>query len=70
MIEAGGSENQAIAARAMLRDLRQIGNALWQRFTVTDPAEHLWHYELLLQTFRTRGADPAMVDELGRVIEA
>ena len=29
-------------ARAIEADLRMVGPALWPRFTVTDPADHLW----------------------------
>ena len=57
-------------ARAILRDLRQHGDSLWQRFTVKDPAEHLWYYESLLKTFAVRRPGCPMVDELARVIAA
>ena len=56
-------------ARAILRDLRRDGDSLWQRFTVKDPGEHLWYYESLLDSFRQRRPDCAMVAELGRVID-
>jgi (p)ppGpp synthase/HD superfamily hydrolase len=57
-------------ARAILRDLRVEKDALWQRFTVTDPADHLWYYESLLEGFRVRLPGCPMVDELDRVIQA
>jgi (p)ppGpp synthase/HD superfamily hydrolase len=57
-------------ARAILRDLRVHKDALWQRFSVTDPYEHLWYYESLLENFKARRPDCPMVDELGRVIDA
>lgn len=57
-------------ARAILRDLRQHGDALWQRFSVTDPAEHLWYYGSLLEGFKKRRPGCPMVDELDRVIAA
>lgn len=57
-------------ARAILRDLRKNGDALWQRFTVNDPAEHLWYYGSLLTAFRARRPGCAMVDELDRVVAA
>jgi len=57
-------------ARAILRDLRQHGDALWQRFSVKDPAEHLWYYGSLLGTFKKRRPGCQMVDELDRVIAA
>ena len=56
-------------ARAILRDLRVHRSALWDRFSVKDPADHLWYYTSLLRTFRARRPDCPMVDELGRVIE-
>ena len=30
--------------RAIYRDYRSIGDELWNRFHVTDKAEHAWHY--------------------------
>ena len=57
-------------ARAILRDLRQHGDALWQRFTVKDPAQHMWYYESLLKTFTARRPGCPMVDELSRVVGA
>ncbi len=56
-------------ARAILRDLRTEKGALWRRFTVKDPAEHLWYFESLLEGFRVRLPDCTMVDELDRVIK-
>ena len=32
-------------ARCILADLRVHGADLWERFTVTDPAEQLWYYD-------------------------
>ena len=55
-------------ARSMLRDHRALGAQLWQRFTVTDPADHLWYYDELIAAYRRRGLDSWMVDELSRVI--
>lgn len=57
-------------ARAILRDLRREGNGLWERFSVKDPAEHLWYYRSLLATFQQRRPHCWMVAELERVIEA
>jgi (p)ppGpp synthase/HD superfamily hydrolase len=56
-------------ARGMLRDHRALGDALWQRFSVQDPREHLWYYTSLLAVFRQRRPGCWMVEELGRVIE-
>lgn len=56
-------------ARGMLRDHRVHGDQLWQRFTVTDPSEHLWYYTSLLAVFRRRRPGCWMVEELGRVVD-
>lgn len=54
-------------ARAILRDFRQHGDALWERFNVHDPEEHLWYYRSLHQVFQPR-LQTWLVDELGRVV--
>jgi (p)ppGpp synthase/HD superfamily hydrolase len=56
-------------ARAILRDFRDLGDELWQRFKVRDPQEHLWYYRSLLEVYTDR-IDNWMVDELRDVIEA
>lgn len=56
-------------ARSMLRDHRAHGAQLWQRFTVKDPADHLWYYGGLIAAYRNRGLDSWMVDELARVVD-
>lgn len=38
-------------ARAMLMDYRSLGEELWNKFHVTDPKLHKWHYEGLLDSF-------------------
>lgn len=55
-------------ARAILRDFREHGSALWERFNVQDPEAHLWYYRSLLEVFRPR-VQGWMVDELERVVE-
>ena len=57
-------------ARAILRDLRREGDGLWERFAVRDPADHLWYYGSLLETFQRRRKDCWMVAELERVLSA
>lgn len=32
-------------ARAMMRDYQEMGENLWNKFHVTDPKLHKWHYE-------------------------
>ncbi|MDT5337904.1 MAG: hypothetical protein QOD90_3409 [Mycobacterium sp.] len=54
-------------ARAILRDYRDIGEALWARFSEHDPHEHLWYYESLLAVFKARNSS-WLVDELERVL--
>jgi len=43
--------------------------ALWERFTVKDPRDHLWYYGELLKAYRARGCSSWMVDELDRVVK-
>lgn len=57
-------------AHSVLRDFRAEGAVLWQRFSVTDPADHLWYYTALLKVYRERFPGHWMVDELTGVIVA
>ena len=54
-------------ARAILRDYRERGDELWQRFSVKDPEKHLWYYKSLLEVYQQRNTT-WLVDELERVI--
>jgi (p)ppGpp synthase/HD superfamily hydrolase len=56
-------------ARSMLRDYHEHGPALWERFTVKDPRDHLWYYGELLNAYGRRGCTSWMVDELDRVVK-
>jgi (p)ppGpp synthase/HD superfamily hydrolase len=56
-------------ARSMLRDYHEHGPALWERFTVKDPRDHLWYYGELLNAYRGHGCTSWMVDELDRVVK-
>lgn len=56
-------------ARAILRDFRQIGPELWERFSVKDPGDHLWYYRSLLDVYQ-RNSDSWLVDELRRALDA
>ncbi len=56
-------------ARAILRDFRGSGSELWQRFSVTDPNDHLWYYRSLLDVYQHR-TDSWLVDELRRTLDA
>ena len=56
-------------AHAILRDFRAHGAQLWQRFSVKDPADHLWYYTSLLDVYAARFSH-WLVDELREVIGA
>ena len=55
-------------ARAILRDHRSDGPAVWQRFSENDPREHLWYYRSLLAVYQ-RHQDGWLVGELERVLD-
>src|SRR5579863_1074602 len=54
-------------ARAILRDYREVGEALWPRFQ-GGKEKTLWYYRALIEAFREAGTDPT-VEELARTIE-
>jgi (p)ppGpp synthase/HD superfamily hydrolase len=56
-------------ARALLRDFRDVGDKLWERFNEKDPRQHLWYYRSLLKVYTGRGHD-GMVAELRDAIDA
>jgi (p)ppGpp synthase/HD superfamily hydrolase len=56
-------------ARALLRDFRDAGDKLWERFNEQDPQQHLWYYRSLLKVYTGRGHD-GMVAELRDAIDA
>lgn len=53
-------------ARAILNDLRVVGDSLWNRFT-GGKSGSLWYYRALVDAFRSAGSTP-LVDELDRVV--
>ncbi|SIH39247.1 metal dependent phosphohydrolase [Mycobacteroides abscessus subsp. abscessus] len=55
-------------ARAILRDFRDVGDLLWQRFSVNDPNDHLWYYRSLLDVYARR-TDSWLVDDLRRTLD-
>jgi (p)ppGpp synthase/HD superfamily hydrolase len=55
-------------ARAILRDVRGVGSALWERFSVNDPQQHLWYYRSLSKVYERRN-HTWMVAELRRVLD-
>lgn len=57
-------------ARCLLADLRTQGPAVWERFTVTDPAEQLWYYRSLAATLTAADVPRPLAAELTRTIDA
>jgi len=53
-------------AWAILRDLRTIGEKVWERFNAA-PDDVIWYYNALIRAFRQAGGGP-LVDELERVV--
>jgi (p)ppGpp synthase/HD superfamily hydrolase len=54
-------------ARAILYDLRAVGDLLWARFTAASAADQLWYYRSLAEIFSRRKPGP-LADELQRVV--
>jgi (p)ppGpp synthase/HD superfamily hydrolase len=54
-------------ARSILADLRSDGDAVWQRFTVSDPKAQLWYYTSVLEVLRRR-LPGRLTDELGNIV--
>ncbi|MGK2949897.1 MAG: HD domain-containing protein [Acidimicrobiales bacterium] len=57
-------------ARCLLADLRTHGPDLWERFTVTDPAEQLWYYRSLADTLTAADIPRPLAGELTRTVAA
>jgi len=55
-------------ARAILYDLRTVGDALWSRFTAASATDQLWYYRSLADVFSRRKPGP-LADELQRVVD-
>jgi (p)ppGpp synthase/HD superfamily hydrolase len=65
-IKAQSREAQMVALgdklsnmRAIYRDYHEMGDKLWQRFHVTDVAEHAWHYRGLAASLAPLAATEA-----------
>ena len=54
-------------ARCILRDYRDIGGAIWDRFTGKKEGS-LWYYRALADVFLTNPANPFLAEELNRVV--
>lgn len=49
-------------ATSLRDDYARLGGGIWQRFSVSDPAEHLWYYDRLADVISDRlGAAPTAV---------
>ena len=55
-------------ARAIVRDLREVGEDVWGRFD--HPKDQtLWYYRSLVEAYRANPAHPsALIDELDRTV--
>jgi len=55
-------------ARAILFDRRELGEALWDRFTTKSGDDQVWYYGALADAYEARGAGP-MAAELRRTVD-
>jgi GTP pyrophosphokinase len=53
--------------RSILRELRQRGDAVWDRFS-GGKKDRLWYYRALVTAFRQHGDHSDLIDELDRVV--
>lgn len=56
-------------ARAILSDLREIGESIWDRFNATKE-QTLWYYRSLVTEFERRSVARRLLDELIQVVDA
>ena len=56
----------SFTTRAILRDFREIGDALWSRFKGGKEGT-LWYYRALVEAFRKAGSTP-LVEQFDRVV--
>ena len=55
-------------ARSIVRDLREVGDTVWDRFSATKD-QTLWYYRSLVTGYRSNPAHtPALIDELDRTV--
>lgn len=54
-------------SRSIVADLRELGDAVWSRFTGGKDGT-LWYYRALLETYRNHGGPPRLVGELARTL--
>ncbi len=55
-------------SRSIVADLRELGDAVWSRFTGGKDGT-LWYYRTLLETYRNHGGPPRLVGELARTVD-
>jgi (p)ppGpp synthase/HD superfamily hydrolase len=55
-------------ARAIVYDLRTIGDDVWTRFNAANADDQLWYYRSLADVFARRKPGP-LADELARVVD-
>ena len=56
-------------ASSIRDDHARLGDALWERFTVADPAEHLWYYDRLADVIVTRLGQAPIAVALRQVVD-
>jgi len=56
-------------ARAILSDLREVGDSIWDRFNATKQ-QTLWYYRSLVTEFQRRAVARRLLDELCQVVDA
>jgi (p)ppGpp synthase/HD superfamily hydrolase len=54
-------------ARSILADHREIGERIWERFSV-EKEQTLWYYRRLVDAFRLAGATGRLMEELDRTV--
>jgi (p)ppGpp synthase/HD superfamily hydrolase len=54
-------------ARAIVRDVRELGDEVWARFSASGREEVIWYYRELARSLRGR-TDGALMDELEAVV--
>ena len=54
-------------ARAILADLRRLGDGLWERFTGSKD-DTIWYYRALVEAYKKTSTKPAVVKELHRTV--
>ncbi|HEV2972774.1 MAG TPA: HD domain-containing protein [Pirellulales bacterium] len=55
-------------ARSIVADLRELGDAIWSRFT-GGKAGTLWYYRTLVETYQQRGGPQRLLGELVRTVD-